>query len=138
MPPKDLFHDAVKRALEKDGWTITREQMPLSFELGDMYIDIGAEKIVEAQRGSDKIAVEIKSFVRASVISEFHTALGQFLNYKFALSEQEPERELYLAVPIDTYSSFFTIRLVQSAIKTYALKLIIYNPNLEEIVQWIK
>lgn len=82
MPPKDLFHDAVKRALEKDGWTITREQMPLSFELGDMYIDIGAEKIVEAQRGSDKIAVEIKSFVRASVISEFHTALGQFLNYK--------------------------------------------------------
>ncbi len=138
MPPKDLFHDAVKRALEKDGWTITREQMPLSFDLGDMYIDIGAEKIVEAQRGSDKIAVEIKSFVRASVISEFHTALGQFLNYKFALSEQEPERELYLAVPIDTYSSFFTIRLVQSAIKTYALKLIIYNPNLEEIVQWIK
>jgi hypothetical protein len=92
----------------------------------------------KAQRGSEKIAVEIKSFVRASVSSEFHTALGQFLNYKFALSEQEPERELYLAVPIDTYSSFFTIRLVQSAIKNYVLKLIIYNPSSEEIVQWIK
>ncbi|BAZ16973.1 XisH protein [Calothrix sp. NIES-4071] len=32
MPPKDLFHDTVKRALEKDGWTITHEQLPLSFE----------------------------------------------------------------------------------------------------------
>ncbi len=114
MPPKDLFHDSVKRALEKDGWIITHEQMPLSFELGDMYIDLGAEKI----------AVEIKSFVRASAISEFHTALGQFLNYRFALSEQDPERELYLAVPSDTYSSFFTIRLVQNMIRTYGLKLI--------------
>ncbi|BAZ05127.1 XisH protein [Calothrix sp. NIES-3974] len=32
MPPKDLFHDIVKRALEKDGWIITHEQLPLSFE----------------------------------------------------------------------------------------------------------
>jgi hypothetical protein len=138
MPPKDLFHDSVKHALEKDGWTITHEQMPLSFELGDMYVDLGAEKIVAAQRDSEKIAVEIKSFVRASAISEFHTALGQFLNYRFALSEQQPERELYLAVPVDTYSSFFTIRLVQSVIRTYGLKLIIYNPKLEVIVEWIR
>jgi hypothetical protein len=84
MPPKDLFHDAVKRALEKDGWTITQEQLPVSFELGDMYIDLGAEKILAAQKDSEKIAVEIKSFVRASAISEFHTALGQFINYRFA------------------------------------------------------
>jgi hypothetical protein len=107
MHPKDLFHDTVKRALEKDGWTITHEQMPLSFELEDMYVDLGAEKILAAERDSEKIAVEIKSFVRASAISEFHTALGQFLNYRFALSEQEPERKLYLAVPNDTYTSFF-------------------------------
>ncbi len=138
MPPKDLFHDAVKRALEKDGWTITHEQLPVSFELGDMYVDLGAEKILAAQRDSEKIAVEIKSFVRASAISEFHTALGQFINYRFALLEQEPERTLYLAVPIDAYSSFFTIRLVQNVIRTYGLKLITYNPILEVIVEWIK
>lgn len=138
MPPKDLFHDSVRRALEKDGWTITREHLPLKFELGDMYVDLGAEKIVEAQRDSEKIAVEIKSFVRASGISEFHTALGQFLNYRFALSEQEPERELYLAVPSDTYTSLFNTRLVQNAIRTYGLKLIVYNPKLEVVVQWIR
>jgi XisH protein len=138
MPPKDLFHDIVKRALEKDGWTITHEQLPLSFELGDMYVDLGAEKILAAQRDSEKIAVEIKSFVRASAISEFHTALGQFLNYRLALSEQDPERKLYLAVPNDTYTSFFAIRLVQNIIRTYALKIITYNPDLEVIVEWIK
>lgn len=138
MPPKDLFHDTVKRALEKDGWTITHEQLPLSFELGDMYVDLGAEKILAAQRDSEKIAVEIKSFVRASAISEFHTALGQFLNYRFALSEQDPERKLYLAVPNDTYTSFFAIRLVQNVIQTYGLKIITYNPDLEVIVKWIK
>ncbi|NJN12880.1 MAG: fatty-acid oxidation protein subunit alpha, partial [Richelia sp. RM1_1_1] len=117
MPAKDLFHDIVKRALEKDGWIITHEQLPLSFELGEMYVDLGAEKILAAQKDSEKIAVEIKSFVRASAISEFHTALGQFLNYRFALSEQDPERTLYLAVPNDTYSSFFAIRLVQNVIQ---------------------
>lgn len=137
MPAKDLFHDIVKRALEKDGWIITHEQLPLSFELGEMYVDLGAEKILAAQKDSEKIAVEIKSFVRASAISEFHTALGQFLNYRFALSEQDPERTLYLAVPNDTYSSFFAIRLVQNVIQTYGLKIVTYNPTNEVIVEWI-
>jgi XisH protein len=60
--------------------------MPLSFELGDMYVDLAAEKIIAAQRDSEKIAVEIKSFVRASAISEFHTALGQFLKFRYNYS----------------------------------------------------
>ncbi|MBD0387362.1 MAG: XisH family protein [Nostoc sp. C3-bin3] len=137
MPARDIFHNAVKRSLEKEGWKITHDPLPVSFEIGDMYIDLGAEKILAAERQGEKIAVEVKSFFRTSVISEFHTALGQFINYRLALSEQEPDRTLYLAVPIDTYTSFFTIRLVQSIIKTYQLKLITYQPVTEDIVEWI-
>ncbi|MFN6486759.1 MULTISPECIES: XisH family protein [unclassified Nostoc] len=137
MPARDIFHNAVKRSLEKEGWKITHDPLPVSFELGDMYIDLGAEKILAAEREGEKIAVEVKSFFKTSVISEFHTALGQFINYRLALSEQEPDRILYLAVPIDTYTSFFTIRLVQSIIKTYQLKLITYQPVTEDIVEWI-
>ncbi|MEH1892768.1 MAG: element excision factor XisH family protein [Nostoc sp.] len=137
MPARDIFHNAVKQALEKEGWKITHDPLPVSFELGDMYIDLGAEKILAAEREGEKIAVEVKSFFKTSVISEFHTALGQFINYRLALSEQEPDRTLYLAVPIDTYTSFFTIRLVQNIIKTYQLKLIIYQPVTEDIVEWI-
>jgi hypothetical protein len=40
-------------------------------------------------------------------ITEFHTALGQFLNYRSALKLVEPERVLYLAVPEDVYNEFF-------------------------------
>ena len=137
MPARDIFHNAVKQALEKEGWKITHDPLPVSFELGDMYIDLGAEKILAAEKEGEKIAVEVKSFFKTSVISEFHTALGQFINYRLALSEQEPDRTLYLAVPIDTYTSFFTIRLVQNIIKTYQLKLITYQPVTEDIVEWI-
>lgn len=102
-----------------------------------MYIDYRSRKNSCSRKRGRKIAVEVKSFFKTSVISEFHTALGQFINYRLALSEQEPDRILYLAVPIDTYTSFFTIRLVQSIIKTYQLKLITYQPVTEDIVEWI-
>ncbi|NJM71747.1 MAG: hypothetical protein HC862_16955 [Scytonema sp. RU_4_4] len=39
------------------------------------------------------------------------TALGQFLKYQLALEEEQPERLLYLAVPLDTYRSFFNLEL---------------------------
>ena len=77
-----------------------------------MYIDLGAEEIVAAEREGQKIAVEIKSFLGASSISEFHTALGQFFNYRLALEEKEPARILYFAVPLNTYDEFFTLQFI--------------------------
>ncbi|WP_347404104.1 element excision factor XisH family protein [Nodosilinea sp. P-1105] len=106
-------------------------------EFGQMYIDLGAEKILAAERGSQKIAVEIKSFIQNSPISEFHTALGQFINYRTILAEQDPDRVLYLAVPRDTYSSFFSLKLIQSIVVENRLKLIVYRPEHEVISQWI-
>lgn len=103
-----------------------------------MQIDLGAEKIIAADKDGQKIAVEIKSFLGASAISEFHTALGQFLNYRLALEEQDPKRVLYLAVLLDTYDTFFTLQFIQGAIKRYQLKLIIYDPQKEVIVKWEK
>ena len=69
----------------------------------DRQIDLGAEKIIAAEKGEDKIAVEIKSFIGASNISEFHTAVGQFINYRVALEKEQPERTLHLAVPVSVY-----------------------------------
>ncbi|MDY6805680.1 MAG: XisH family protein [Cyanobacteriota bacterium] len=134
MPAKDQFHDIVKNALIKDGWTITDD--PLRLQLGeiDMYADFGAEKILGAEKNGKKIAVEVKSFMQASRTSEFHTALGQFLNYRLAL--QGTVRELYLAVDEEIYNTFFTLLLPQTAIQQYQLKLIIYELEKEEIVEW--
>ncbi len=58
-----------------------------------MSIDLAAEKLIAAERENEKIAVEVKSFLeKSSAISEFHTALGQFINYRGALRRREPER----------------------------------------------
>lgn len=110
--------------------------MSIEFEDVPLYIDLGAERLIAAEQGSDKIAVEIKSFLSDSAISEFHTALGQFLNYRMALSELEPDRILYLAVPNDAYDNFFNRRFAQRAIAINNLRLIVYNPDVEEIIKW--
>ncbi|MBD1853634.1 XisH family protein [Leptolyngbya sp. FACHB-711] len=117
MSARDLFHNAVKIALEKDGWIITDD--PLHIRIGgviDMYIDLGAEKIIAAQKEGQKIAVEIKSFIGASTISKFHLAIGQFINYRYALEDADPERILYLAVPQNTYNDFFKLPFIQSVV----------------------
>ncbi|MDZ8189843.1 MAG: XisH family protein [Nostoc sp. ChiSLP02] len=138
MSAKDIFHYAVKRALEKDGWLITNDPLFLRFGGLDMYIDLGAEKIIAAERNEEKIAVEIKSFVSPSATTEFSTALGQFLKYQLALEEEQPERLLYLAVPFDTYRSFFTLELPRLLIQRYQVRLIIFDPEQETIVKWQK
>jgi hypothetical protein len=76
MPRRDTSHDTVRRSLERDGWRITHDPYPV--RLGDlpMGIDLGAEKLIAADRNDRKIAVEIKSFVTTSDLSTFHTALG--------------------------------------------------------------
>ncbi len=136
MPAKDLFHEAVRNALVKDGWEITDD--PLAIKIGelDAYIDLGAEKILAAQKDAQKIAVEIKSFLNRSPLTDFHNAIGQFINYRTALEDQEPERILYLAVPNDTYRKFFHEYLARLVVDRYEVKLIVYNAEEEVIVAW--
>jgi hypothetical protein len=101
-----------------------------------MYIDLGAEQIIGAERNGEKIAIEIKSFVGSSATTEFNGALGQFLKYQLALEEEQPNRALYLAIPLDVYRSFFNLELPRLLIQRYQVRLIIYNPKTEEIVRW--
>ena len=137
MAAKDLFHEAVRRGLEKDQWIVTDDPLELEWEEVKVKIDLAAERLIAAERGEEKIAVEIKSFIGTSAISDFHTALGQFLNYRIMLEVNEPDRLLYLAVPLETYKTFFQSRFAQVVIERHQLKLIVYEPVIEEIVQWI-
>ncbi|MBE9085446.1 MULTISPECIES: XisH family protein [unclassified Tolypothrix] len=136
MSAKDIFHQAVKRALEKEGWAITHDPLILKFGKDKMSVDLGAEKILAAERGTEKIAVEIKSFLGDSELFDYHAALGQFLNYRLALRLREPERILFLAVPVSTYRSLFSRDFAQISVQEYQVKLIVYEPNSEVIVQW--
>ena len=137
MSAKDIFHESVKKALQKEQWIITDDSLKFKFGEVNFQIDLGMEKILAAERGSEKIAVEIKSFLNPSAITDFYSALGQFLSYRLALAGHEPERILYLAIPLDTYKTFFQLEFTKTAIKQYQVLLIVYEPANEVIVQWI-
>ncbi len=134
---KDIYHENVKTALTKDDWLITHD--PLFIQLGevDVYVDLGAEKVIGAEKEGHKIAVEVKSFLRPSVISEFHTALGQYINYREALKIEQPDRTLYLAVPTDVYKDFFTRQFIQTVLTNQRIKLVVYDIQGEVITTWV-
>lgn len=134
---KDLFHDLVKKALEKDGWTITDD--PLLVKAGgvEFFVDLGMETLVGAERDGDRIAVEIKSFLNPSAIADFHLALGQYVNYRLALEASEENRKLYLAIPDIAYEKFFKKEFTRDAIKRHNLKLAVYDTDTEEITTWV-
>ena len=98
MPAKDLYHDAIKAALTKDGWTITDDPLTLRWGPKDLFVDLGAEKLLTAEKAGRKIAVEIKSFLGQSDVEDLRNALGQYVLYQQVLEEVEPDREIYLAI----------------------------------------
>jgi XisH protein len=134
---KDRFHQVVRTALEKEGWQIIADFYEISVDDIDFEIDLAAEKLLIATKENKKIAVEIKSFIGSSNTSDFHTALGQFLNYRDALAIVDPERQLYLAVRSNVHDTFFQRRFVIAAIQRYDLKLVVYDVIQEVIVKWL-
>ncbi|MBE9144070.1 element excision factor XisH family protein [Planktothrix mougeotii] len=134
---KDRFHQVVKKALAKEEWNVTRDPFQIKVGGVDMEIDLGAERLLAAERGEEKIAVEVKSFLATtSAISEFHTALGQYINYRAALRREDPDRILYLAVPELVYNSFFQLDFPASMLQENSVKIIVYNIEMEQISLW--
>jgi hypothetical protein len=137
MPAKDIFHDLVKTALQKDGWLITDDPLRLKWGLRELFVDLGAKKLIAAQKGEIKIAVEIKSFIGKSPINELENALGQYILYRNILEETEPKRLIYLAIRKATYQEIFSEPIGTLTIQKNKLYLLIFDDEKEEIVQWI-
>ena len=135
---KDYFHPVVKAALIHEGWDVTDD--PLNITVGgvDMEIDLGAEQIIAAERKGQKIAVEVKSFLAGtSAISEFHRALGQFINYRAALKSETPDRILYLAIPYIAFNTFFQLDFPKSRVEENQVKLLVYDTLSQRELLWI-
>ena len=104
---KDIYHNTVRMALEKDGWTITND--PLTLKIGGRlaYVDLGAEKLLAAEKEGKRIAVEVKSFIGSSPVQDLEQALGQYIMYSQILERQNSDRLLYLAIPENVFLDFF-------------------------------
>jgi hypothetical protein len=137
MPAKDLYHDSVRIALEKDGWIITNDPLSLSSGRREVFIDLAAEKLILAEKKNHYIAVEIKSFINPSLVKDLENALGQYIVYSSLIQKQQPFRTLYLAIRDEIYLDFFTEEIVQTVLEFQPIKLLIFDAQKEEIVKWI-
>jgi hypothetical protein len=139
MPARDKYHSEFCNALEKEGWTITHDPYPLKIESKRTYpIDLGAERLLAAEKDKEKIAIEIKSFLQDSMASAFHEAAGQYIGYFLGLAQQEADRRLFMAVSVEVYNELEQMALVQMVVKHLNIQFIIFDPLTKTIVKWIK
>jgi hypothetical protein len=136
---RDLFHYNVREALEKESWQITNDPLRIPIDGSHLEVDLAAEMIFGAERGGVQIAVEVKSFLSKSFMNNFHEAMGQYLDYRSALEDFEPNRVVYLAIPTHARNHYlFQGRFIQKRLREEEVKLIIFDPLQNLIVEWIE
>jgi XisH protein len=138
MPARNIHHGAVIQALQADGWTSTHD--PLLIPYGDrrMFIDVGAERVtIGAERGGERSAVEIASFVADSPVRDLQEAVGQFVVYRALLSHIEPDRSLHLAVTVSVYDSVLSEPLGQLVAAELRLRVLVFDPHQQKVIRWI-
>lgn len=138
MPAKDIYHDCVKNALLKDRWTITQDPLTLKWGRREMYVDLGAEKLLAAQKEGLKIAVEVNSFTSPSPINDLRDALGQYIWYADILARLEPDRVLYLAIRKAAFTNLFEEESTGNILlENQRIRLLVFEPKQEVILKWI-
>lgn len=136
---KDIYHEHVKEALVKDGWIITHDPYYLDIDNpAPLEIDLGAERLISADKGSEKIVVEVKSFLNRSLTYDFHTAYGQFRIYRRGILKTDSERILFLAMAKDVYIEIQQRTFYMELIEDEKIFLLVFNPLNKTIESWIK
>jgi len=137
MPRKDLYHDVVVEALQREGWKITDDPLWLSIGGTDLFVDLAAERVLGASKGDVKIAVEIKSFVGASKVDDLEMAVGQYNVYRDVLAEIDADRIMYLAIPSRIEKDVFSSPLGRLISERQHLMLIVFDEKEKRELVWL-
>jgi len=135
---KDKIHDPVKNALINEGWTITDDPLTLNYEGTRVFVDLGAERVIAAERQGQKIAVEIKSFIGASIMNDMESALGQYTLYRSFIRRLNIDYQLYLGMSKLAYDLASENKAVQMLFEDNAVSLLIVDTINEEVDEWIQ
>jgi hypothetical protein len=135
---KDKIHTPFKEALIQDGWLITDD--PLYIKVGNLtvFIDLGAEPVLFAEKEDERIAVEVKTFGNPSFMTALYEAVGKYTVYRKALKLDESDRVLYLAMPEDVYDRYAKEPLFIGSLEDTNINLILFETTIEKITRWIK
>ena len=137
MSARDIYHNNCKNALIKDGWKITHDPLRLVWGKKDLYVELGAQRLIAAQKAEEKIAVEVNSFVSQSEVDNLEKALGQYILYHDILARREPDRRLYLAVRDAIFIEVFDEPIGQLLLDNGRIKLLVFQPSTEVVTRWI-
>jgi hypothetical protein len=137
MPVRDRLHAAVRSALVRDGWTITHDPLRVTSGRRNLYVDLGAERLLAAEKGTLRIAVEVKTFGGPSDVEALEQATGQHVLYRALLGAQDPGRLLFLAVPDDVWNTLFQEPIGETALRHALDRVLCFNPAEERITRWI-
>jgi len=130
------LHDAVKNALIRDGWTITHDPLRLTSGRRNLYVDLGAERLLAAEKGTLRIAVEVKTFSGPSDVDALEHAIGQHVLYRALLGRQDPGRMLFLAISDDVWNTLFQEPIGETALAHALDRVMRFDPAEERIIQW--
>jgi hypothetical protein len=134
VPAKDRYHDTVVRALTKGGWTVTAQQVAVAVPGRRLWIDL------RAVMASDSLVVliEVKGFEKMpSPVDYLASVVGQYVLYRAALDLVGLSTPLYLAVPVAAYEGILGETLGKQAVETAGIRIMLFDPIMEEIIQWI-
>jgi hypothetical protein len=138
MPARNIDHDAVVQALWADGWTITHDPLLIQYGARRPFVDPGAERsTIGAERGDERIAVEIQSFVADSPVRDLQEAVGRFVVYRALLAQTEPDRPLFLAVSAQVYDSVLAEPLGRLITADVRLRLLVFDARQQKVVRWV-
>lgn len=137
MPAKDIYHDNVKNALIKDGWTITHDPYTITYGQRNVFVDFGAERIIGAEKAGEKIAIELKTFGGHSEINDLEKAVGQYALYRALLVRTQPERKLFIAISDAVFVTTFDEPMTRAVIEDLQVAIIVFNSAKEIITKWI-
>jgi hypothetical protein len=137
MARNDIYYSTVKKALDKDDWQITHDPFRLRIGKKRLAMDLGAERLISAEKGTRKIIIEIKSFLGRSDVKDLQQALGQYVMYNQVLRQQNIGRDLYLAVPHRTYQTIFQSELGLILLQNQLIRLLVFDEFQEVIVEWV-
>lgn len=143
MPKRDLIHEPVKIALEKDGWTVTDDPYVISYGERFLFVDLGVTfkqqaQLIGAVRDDTKIAIEIKEFRGRSAVKNLEEAIGQYELYRLLLQKVDKQRDIYLAISQTTYDEIFSEPIGELVINDLPMQLIVVDTDLMEVKRWIK
>ena len=138
MPAKNVYHDEIVDALKADGWTITDDPLTLKVGKRDLFVDVAAERqLIGAEKGTEKIAVEIQSFLNPSAVRNLQEALGQYILYRVVLARQQPDRPLFLGVSAEVYDEILSEPLGQIVLTDLNVRVVAVDTESRKVVRWI-